>query len=167
MDQIKIGAFIAQLRKERGLTQEALGEKLGVTNKTVSRWETGTYMPDVETLLLLSRIFQVSVNELLCGQRLDDRQFRARADENLVAVSRESAFDVKERLAFWKRKWVKNHLWLILLCLVVWLCLLALSLWRKLSFLAGVVPVLGLVLYIALRHKMMVYAENHVYGPIS
>ena len=48
MDQIKIGKFIAALRKEKGLTQEKLGEKLGVTNKTVSRWENGNYMPDVE-----------------------------------------------------------------------------------------------------------------------
>ena len=45
MDQIKIGKFIAALRKEKGLTQEKLGEKLGVTNKTVSRWENGNYMP--------------------------------------------------------------------------------------------------------------------------
>ena len=50
MDQIKIGRFIAALRRQAGLTQEALGEKLGVTNKTVSRWENGNYMPDIEML---------------------------------------------------------------------------------------------------------------------
>ena len=63
MDQIKIGKFIAALRKEKGLTQEKLGEKLGVTNKTVSRWENGNYMPDVEMLSLLSEEFGVSINE--------------------------------------------------------------------------------------------------------
>lgn len=58
MDQIKIGKFIAALRKDKGLTQEQLGEKLGVTNKTISRWENGNYMPDVEMLSLLSwRVF--------------------------------------------------------------------------------------------------------------
>lgn len=51
MDQAKVGKFIAQLRKEQGLTQEALGERLGVTNKTVSRWENGNYMPDIELLI--------------------------------------------------------------------------------------------------------------------
>ena len=51
MNQIKIGKFIAALRKEKGMTQEQLGEKLGVTNKTVSRWENGNYMPDVECFL--------------------------------------------------------------------------------------------------------------------
>ena len=55
MDQIKIGKFIAALRKEKCLTQEQLGEKLGVTNKTISRWENGNYMPDVEMLSLLSK----------------------------------------------------------------------------------------------------------------
>ena len=51
MDQIKVGKFIAALRKEQGLTQEALGQRLGVTNKTVSRWENGNYMPDIELLI--------------------------------------------------------------------------------------------------------------------
>lgn len=48
MDQIKIGKFIATLRRQSGLTQEKLGEKIGVTNKTISRWENGNYMPDIE-----------------------------------------------------------------------------------------------------------------------
>lgn len=60
MDQIKIGKIIAALRKEKGLTQEQLGEKLGVTNKTISRWENGNYTPDVEMLALLSKEFGVS-----------------------------------------------------------------------------------------------------------
>ena len=53
MDTIKIGRFLKELRKENKLTQEQLGEKLGVTNKTVSRWETGTYLPPVECLSML------------------------------------------------------------------------------------------------------------------
>ena len=55
MDQIRIGKFIATLRKEKGMMQEQLGEKLGATNKTISRWENGNYMPDVEMLSLLSK----------------------------------------------------------------------------------------------------------------
>ena len=64
MDTVKIGKFLKELRKEKGYTQEALGEKIGVTNKTVSRWETGTYMPPVECLVLLSDIYDVSINEM-------------------------------------------------------------------------------------------------------
>lgn len=86
MDQVRIGAFIAALRLERGWTQEELGERLGVTNKTVSRWENGNYMPGVEMLTLLGREFNVTLNELLEGRRLDETEFRAAADEKLAAA---------------------------------------------------------------------------------
>ncbi len=61
MDQIKIGKFIASLRHQAELTQEDLGEKIGVSNKTISRWENGNYMPDIEMLQLLSKEFDVSI----------------------------------------------------------------------------------------------------------
>lgn len=87
MDQVKLGAFVAQLRRERGWTQEELGERLGVTNKTVSRWENGNYMPGIEMLALMGREFDVSLNELLEGRRLDDEaEFRAAADKNLASA---------------------------------------------------------------------------------
>lgn len=87
MDQRQIGAFIAQLRRERGWTQEELGERLGVTNKTVSRWENGNYMPSIEMLALLGRTFGVSLNELVQGRRLEaEDSFRAAAEENLTSA---------------------------------------------------------------------------------
>lgn len=58
MDLICIGKFIAELRKEKGLTQEQLGEKLGVTNKTISRWETGVYLPSADALLAMSKMVE-------------------------------------------------------------------------------------------------------------
>ncbi len=64
------GAFILQLRKEYGLTQKQLAEKLGITNKAVSRWETGKSYPDIEMLVSIGELFSVSVNELLCGERI-------------------------------------------------------------------------------------------------
>ena len=73
MDQVKIGKYIGTLRRREGLTQEALGEKLGVTNKTISRWENGNYLPDIEMLQLLAREFRISLEELLAGERLPDR----------------------------------------------------------------------------------------------
>lgn len=101
MDQVKIGAFIARLRRERDWTQEELGERLGVTNKTVSRWENGNYMPGVEVLLLMGKEFDVSLNELLEGRRLEGEEFRAAADKNL-ACAMESRYD-----RFWK--WMKRY----------------------------------------------------------
>ena len=69
MDQIKIGKFISELRKERKLTQEQLAEKLGVSQKSVSRWETGKNMPDMSLLQGLSSELGITVSELLDGER--------------------------------------------------------------------------------------------------
>lgn len=104
MDQIKIGKFIAALRKDKGLTQEQLGEKLGVTNKTISRWENGNYMPDVEMLSLLSKEFGVSINELISGERLWAEDFKKAADDNLVTALNNSTFTLKEKIVFFKKK---------------------------------------------------------------
>ena len=102
MDQVQLGAFVAQLRRERGWTQEELGERLGVTNKTVSRWENGNYMPGIEMLALMGREFDVSLNELLEGRRMDDEaEFRAAADKNLASAM-ESRLD-----RFWK--WMERY----------------------------------------------------------
>ncbi len=70
MEQVKIGKFIAELRKNHGFTQMQLAEKLGVSDKTVSRWETGKGMPEISILIPLCKILEVSVNELLTGERL-------------------------------------------------------------------------------------------------
>ena len=82
MNMIQVGKFIATLRKEHDFTQEQLGEELGVTNKTISRWETGVYLPPVDTLLKMSEIFGVSNNEMLSGKRLTDSEYRKAAEQN-------------------------------------------------------------------------------------
>ena len=121
MDQIKIGKFIAALRKDKGLTQEQLGEKLGVTNKTISRWENGNYMPDVEMLSLLSKEFGVSINELISGERLWAEDFKKAANDNLVTALNNSTFTLKEKIVFFKKKWLHEHISTIVLCVVAWI----------------------------------------------
>lgn len=74
MDMKKIGVFLAELRKDRNLTQDELGEKIGVTNKTVSRWENGNYLPPVEIMQILSKLYNVSINEILSGERLNEKR---------------------------------------------------------------------------------------------
>ena len=69
MDQIKIGAFLKALRKEKNLTQEQAAEQLGVSNRTVSRWETGTNMPDISLLQEIAGLYGVSIPELIDGER--------------------------------------------------------------------------------------------------
>lgn len=70
MDTKKIGHFIAESRKAKGYTQEILAQKLGVTSKTISRWENGNYMPDISLLKPLSEILDISLNELLSGEKI-------------------------------------------------------------------------------------------------
>ena len=109
MDQVKIGKFIAKLRNENNLTQEALGEKLGVTNKTISRWENGHYLPDIEMLQLLSKEFNVSINELITGERIQENEYKEKAEENLLTVLENSTFTLKEKTEYYRKKWIKEH----------------------------------------------------------
>ena len=69
MDQLKIGKFIAECRKQKNLTQMQLAEKLGITDKAISKWERGISMPDSSIMLMLCDILGISVNELLCGEK--------------------------------------------------------------------------------------------------
>lgn len=98
MDMQRIGNFLAELRKDRNLTQEELGEQVGVTNKTVSRWENGNYLPPVEILQMLSKLYNVSINELLSGKRFDDEQYKENAEEYIVADLMKKRKDAKKRL---------------------------------------------------------------------
>lgn len=83
MDMQKIGTFLAKLRKERNLTQDELGERIGVTNKTVSRWENGNYLPSVEMLQILSKFYNVSINEILNGERIEESDYKYVSEENV------------------------------------------------------------------------------------
>lgn len=96
MDMKKIGVFLKELRKEQGLTQEELGEKLGVTNKTISRWETGVYLPPVECLKLLSEEYGLTINELLCGQRLEEQSYQSAAEQTIASALERSEWSEKQ-----------------------------------------------------------------------
>ena len=168
MDQIKIGKFIATLRKEKELTQEQLGEKLGVTNKTISRWENGNYMPDIEILSLLSKEFDVSINELISGERFLEEDFKKAADNNLVTALNNSTFTLKEKIAFFKKKWLHEHIATIVLCVVVWIIIMLwVALNNSYALLGTIGSILALLFYVVLYNRMMAYVENHAYRATS
>lgn len=73
MDQMKIGAFLKKLRKEKNLTQEQLAEQLNVSGRTVSRWETGINMPDISILVNLAEFYNVSIPEIIDGERKSEK----------------------------------------------------------------------------------------------
>lgn len=83
MDVVKIGKFIAKNRKEKELTQEQLAEKLGVTAKTISRWENGNYMPDISLLKPLSELLNVTLNDLLSGEIVEEEHYQEKVEETI------------------------------------------------------------------------------------
>ena len=97
MDQIKIGEFIAYNRKNKGLTQEQLAEKLGITSKTISRWETGKYMPDLSLLTILSKELNVSINDLINGEIINENDLLKKSEQNLVDTINYSQNIIKKK----------------------------------------------------------------------
>lgn len=168
MDQIKTGKFIATLRKEKELSQEHLGEKLGVTNKTISRWENDNYMTDIEMLSLLSKEFDVSINELISGERFFEEDFKKAADNNLVMALNNSAFTLKEKIAFFKKKWLREHIATIVLCIVVWIgIMLWVALNNSYALLGAIGSILAILFYVVPYNRMMAYVENNAYRATS
>ncbi len=109
MDMVKMGSFLAELRKEHKYTQAELGEKLGVTNKTISRWETGNYMPPVEMLEELSNMYGMTINELLSGKKLSTEEYKEMAETNIKETLKASAFGLREKQDYFKKKWLRDH----------------------------------------------------------
>lgn len=88
MNQDEIGKFIAKCRKEKKLTQAQLAEKLNITDRAVSKWETGKSMPDSSIMLELCEILGITVNELLSGEQVAMDNYEKKADENLIALKK-------------------------------------------------------------------------------
>ena len=86
MNQIKIGKFIAELRKSKNMTQQQLAEKIGVSFKTVSKWETGRGMPELSTLKPLSDELGITINELLNGEKIKKEEYLNKLEENMIAT---------------------------------------------------------------------------------
>ena len=87
MDQQKIGAFIARRRKELNLTQKELADKLGITDRAVSKWENGRCMPDLSLLQPLSRTLGTGVNDLLSGEIIPEEKVREKSERNIMKVA--------------------------------------------------------------------------------
>ena len=102
MDQIKIGKFISEMRKEQNMTQKQLAELLNISDKTVSKWECGKGMPDNSILLELCDVLHINVNELLSGEKVSSDNYHRKAEENMLQLIDKSE---KEH---------KNHKWNIL-----------------------------------------------------
>ncbi len=110
MNQIKIGRFIAECRKKANLTQMQLAEKLGITDKAISKWERGVAMPDTSIMLELCDILCISVNELLSGERINMEKNNQKNEQLLLEMAKEIE---KKNKTIWHSMWA-----ILIVCLI-------------------------------------------------
>ncbi|MBO5711584.1 MAG: helix-turn-helix transcriptional regulator, partial [Acholeplasmatales bacterium] len=102
MDQLKIGKFIAECRKEKKLTQMQLAEKIGITDKAISKWERGIAMPDTSVMLELCDILSINVNELLNGEKICMENNNEKNEQLLLDMAKELE---KKNKTLWSAMW--------------------------------------------------------------
>lgn len=105
MNQVKIGKFISEKRKEKKLTQQQLAEKLGVSDRAISNWENGKNMPDISLFPIISRELDVTVNDLMSGEKVDKKEYQEKFEENIIYTIDET---IKK-----ENKFLKIILWTI------------------------------------------------------
>ena len=119
MNMIKIGRFLQELRKQKELTQEQLAEKLGVARRTVSRWETGNNMPDLDILVELSDLYSVDLREILSGER---------KNESMDPELKETILKVADYSGEEKTRMLRRMHWLFIAGLIGFVAYLAITL---------------------------------------
>lgn len=87
MNQEKIGNFIAKCRKEKNITQSELAEKLGVTDRSISNWENGKNMPDLSLFKPLCKELEITINELMCGEKVSENDYQSKLEENIIDLT--------------------------------------------------------------------------------
>lgn len=167
MDQLKIGRFIAECRKNKKLTQAELAEKLNVTDKSVSKWECGTCMPNVSLYKDLCAILGITLNELFAGEKIEEENFKEIAEENLMDALENSSFSLKEKIEFYKEKWQKEHFLSILFFIAIIAILIIYGFLKHNGIIVALGTILGGISGIVEYNIMMAYIEKHAYGKIK
>ena len=169
MDQIKIGKFISEKRKEINLTQEQLAEKLNISKNAVSKWERGLNLPDVSIMQDLCKILNITLNELFIGENIKEESYKEIADNNLLSALENSSFTLKEKIDFYKKKWKKEHIFKIILSFITWVVLMLALKFQNVEFyiIGTIAGMLAVLFYIVLYNQMMIYVENNAYRKIE
>lgn len=100
MEQVKIGKFIASKRKEQGLTQLQLSEKLGITDRAVSKWETGKSLPDASLMPELCKSLKITINDLLCGEVVSVENYNEKAEKALLEMVKKEEMQNKKLMMY-------------------------------------------------------------------
>ncbi len=130
MDQVKIGKFIAQRRKAVNLTQMQLAEKLGITDRAISKWETGKSLPDSSIMLQLCALLEISVNDLLSGELITMEDYNKELENRLVEMVKEKENSDRQLLTL---EWVIGILSVVVLFVPIIIgALLPMEDWKRL-----------------------------------
>ena len=136
---------------------------MGVTNKTISRWETGNYMPPVEMLEELSNMYGLTINELLSGKKLSTEEYKEMAETNIKETLKASAFNLQEKKDYFKKKWLWDHAVLMVIIGLIIIGVFVTGAIMK-NVLIGYVAILMLVMAHGWRNNtMMTYVEKNAF----
>ena len=149
MDQVKIGKFISNERKAKGYTQKQLSELLGISDKTISKWECGNGFPEASLLLPLCNELEITVNELLTGERISQQNYKKKAEENMVNMIREKE-ENKQKILLTTMIGVISTITFLTLLLVVCFYTDVITLPIKMVLMVIAISVFGVSLYVAM-----------------
>ena len=149
MDQVKIGKFISDERKAKGYTQKQLSELLGISDKTISKWECGNGFPEASLLLPLCNELEITVNELLTGERISQQNYKKKAEENMVNMIREKE-ENKQKILLTTMIGVISTITFVTLLLVVCFYTDVIILPIKMVLMVIAISVFGVGLYVAM-----------------
>ena len=149
MDQVKIGKFLSDERKAKGYTQKQLSELLGISDKTISKWECGNGFPEASLLLPLCNELEITVNELLTGERISQQNYKKKAEENMVNMIREKE-ENKQKILLTTIIGIISTITFVTLLLVVCFYTDVIILPIKIVLMVIAISVFGVGLYVAM-----------------
>ena len=141
MNQVKIGNFIKEKRKEKNLTQEQLAKKLFITDRAVSKWETGLSLPDADKMIELCNNLDINVNELLLGEEVNMKDYKRKTEELLLELAKQDEIKNKKLMA---------SMWTILIVsflFYIGILLISVTILEK-GFILGIIILLSTILFL-------------------
>ena len=167
-----IGASLAACRRSRHMTQEAVGERLGVTSKTVSRWETGAVLPDLVRLTQLSQLYGISVDDLISDDGNISANQSASGETSAHGTSAAGTpvldttaprFPLSDRIDYFRRKWLCDHRAVLIFSASLF-CAVAAGVWILGRYVTIPVCIIGgVLLYVFFYNRMRKYVERNAF----
>lgn len=164
MNQEHIGKLITSLRKEKKLTQKELATILGVSDKSVSKWERGVCLPDVSIFKPLCEVLNITLNEFFAGEKIEEKNYKEKADESLLQALENSTFTLKEKVEYFKEKWQREHFFELIITMLVIVFFIIYGCIKNNSEITIIFMIIGFLSGILENNRMMAYVEKNAYG---